>query len=531
MKLLLSARYLLLPVSQQAATKKLCLYEDGRLLADYDLRLDAVAPTTQACIDVLRWQGKTVELTVTPAMEYPVSLSDSVCLPGLWREPLRPQVHLTVPAGWNNDPNGLIFHRGEYHLFYQFNPCGTEWGNMHWGHAVSTDLLHWRHLDIALFPDESGTMYSGSALEDRDNRTGLGDGRPPLLLYYTAAAGGRHLLSAGQQRTQCLAYSTDGGRHIRKYPGNPVVPWMESGTRDPKVVWVEELECYVMALYHSGDRYALLTSSDLLHWQPLQELSLPGDNECPDLYPLSCGGVRRWVFSGARDWYLVGRFAPDGFHPDGPPRRLCHTEVSYAAQSFSGLPDGRIVRVAWNRLRIPSPRFSQQMGFPVEMRLEEQGGEYLLAAQPIREIETLWEEDCGGLSHCTLSQPLCLHTGFRALDLSLNMPVRPGARLTLRLLGCELKLYPDRNELTCGSLRMPLWTGAPGADSRQGREVTLRALVDRASVELFADGGRICATVAALCDPNLPCVELLPEESPCIESLQCHPLRSTLPEE
>ena len=191
MKLLLSARYLLLPVSQQAATKKLCLYEDGRLLADYDLRLDAVAPTTQACIDVLRWQGKTVELTVTPAMEYPVSLSDSVCLPGLWREPLRPQVHLTVPAGWNNDPNGLIFHRGEYHLFYQFNPCGTEWGNMHWGHAVSTDLLHWRHLDIALFPDESGTMYSGSALEDRDNRTGLGDGRPPLLLYYTAAAAGR----------------------------------------------------------------------------------------------------------------------------------------------------------------------------------------------------------------------------------------------------------------------------------------------------------------------------------------------------
>lgn len=537
MKLLLSAKYITLPVSDRAVTKKLCLYEDGRLLADYDLKLDAISPTFTAYIDVSQWLGRTVELTVAPEMECPVGLSGQVSLQGLWQEPLRPRVHFTVPAGWNNDPNGLIFHRGRYHLFYQFNPCGTEWGNMHWGHAVSTDLLHWEHLDTALFPDESGTMYSGCAIEDAENRTGLGDGRPPMLLYYTAAAGGRHLLSAGKRRTQGLAWSTDGGASFHKYSGNPVVEWLEAGNRDPKVVWVEELERYVMALYLAGDRYRLLTSGDLLNWESLQELSLPGDNECPDIYPLTLDGKRHWVLSGARDIYLVGRFEADGFHAESGPRRLCHSEVSYAAQSFSGLPDGRIVRIAWNRLHIPSPRFSQQMGFPVEMHLERQDGEYLLAAQPIREIETLWE-GCESLSQISLSQPLSLNTGLRALDLSLKMPVRPGARLTLRLFGCELKLNPEQNELTCGTVRMPLQlrpeaqqigqSGQPQHKQAQN-ELELRILVDCATVELFADGGKLCATVSALWDPNLPRVELIPQGEPYIESLSCRILRDTLP--
>ena len=207
MKLLLSAKYITLPVSDRAVTKKLCLYEDGRLLADYDLRLDAISPTFTAYIDVSQWLGRTVELTVAPEMECPVGLSGQVSLLGLWQEPLRPRVHFTVPAGWNNDPNGLIFHRGRYHLFYQFNPCGTEWGNMHWGHAVSTDLLHWEHLDTALFPDESGTMYSGCAIEDAENRTGLGDGRPPMLLYYTRQAGG-------------ICFRPANGAH-KAWPGRP----------------------------------------------------------------------------------------------------------------------------------------------------------------------------------------------------------------------------------------------------------------------------------------------------------------------
>lgn len=296
MNLLITKKYLLVPVNTCAVTKKLCFYDaaapEKPLLMDFDCKLDAIAPDYTAFVDVSRFLGRELVCECEPQMNFVLTQSDERTLDGAYREEMRPFVHYTPLAGWINDPNGLIFYHGVYHMFYQYNPMGIEWGNMHWGHATSRDLFRWKEEDVALFPDAMGTMYSGSAIEDTRNVSGLQRGdRPPLLLYYTAAGNGG-LLSRGKKRTQCLAVSTDGGKRFAKYENNPLVEPLANFNRDPKVVWVEELSRYVMALYLEGERYTLLGSDDLLHWTPFQEILLGNDAECPDLFCLEAEGER-----------------------------------------------------------------------------------------------------------------------------------------------------------------------------------------------------------------------------------------------
>ena len=252
-----------------------------------------------------------------------------------YREPFRPQYHFTPAMNWMNDPNGLVFYKGEYHLFYQHNPFGDTWGHMSWGHAVSRDLVHWEHLPVAIAEEGDEAIFSGSAVVDHRNTSGFGTRRnPPMVAIYTSAY--------PDDQKQSLAYSTDRGRTWTKYAGNPVLDDSDRDFRDPKVFWYEPEDEWRMVLAKSLQRkIAIYSSKDLKSWRHLSDFgpanAVAGIWECPDLFPLAVDGdkgKRKWVMivslnpgsiaGGSGTQYFVGdfdgrRFTADNVEPYTPP--------------------------------------------------------------------------------------------------------------------------------------------------------------------------------------------------------------------
>ncbi len=512
MQTVITAKYMLLPVNSLAANKKVCIWDGETLLFDFDCRIDNLHPNFTAYMDVSAWRGRTVKITVEPNVAYTPHFAETMDLPMLWQEPLRPEVHFTVKNGWNNDPNGLVYFDGTYHMFYQYNPAAKVWANMHWGHAVSRDLLHWEEQDIALFPDRLGTMFSGSAIVDREGVAGFG--KNTMLLYYTAAANHSRLSAEQKKFTQCLAYSHDGVQ-FTKYEGNPIVPHIEAANRDPKVVYVEEIGRYIMALYRVEGRYQLLVSDDLLHWDGFQEIPLYDDAECPDIFSFTVDGKKLWVLMGAKDVYIVGHFEKDRFVIENSEKKLTYLKMSYAAQSFSDMPDGRVVRIAWHILNAPADNFASQMSFPTELKLCEIEEQYYLCASPIREIERLYLTGTEA-KDIALTEPYVVQTDAAAMDLSLSMPYKQGEKLVLNVFGIDIACDMEANEVRCGKAKMPL--------SLLGDRAELRVLVDRCSVELFADGGKFCMATVAFADYNLPRFVLRKNANIQVDSLTWHTL-------
>ncbi|MET7457640.1 GH32 C-terminal domain-containing protein [Streptomyces sp. NPDC005574] len=248
-----------------------------------------------------------------------------------YSETYRPQFHFTPEKNWMNDPNGLVYYQGEYHLFYQYNPDGDSWGNMSWGHAVSTDLVHWKQLPLALSHDDQEMVFSGSAVVDRDNSTGFGTrSDPPMVAIYTS-----HSKDGGRQ-AQSLAYSTDRGRTWTKYRGNPVLDIGSTEFRDPKVQWYQPTRSWLMTVSLSTEhKVRFYSSKNLKDWRLLSDFGPAGATggvwECPDLFPLAVDGDRnhvKWVLvvninpggiaGGSAAQYFVGDFDGRKFTADGP---------------------------------------------------------------------------------------------------------------------------------------------------------------------------------------------------------------------
>ena len=314
----------------------------------------------------------------------------------LYRETHRPQFHFTAREHWINDPNGLVYFDGEYHLYFQHTPGSMVHGRTTWGHAVSTDLVRWKQLHTtALDVDETGWMWSGSAAVDHDNTGGFQEGdAPPLIAFYTA--GGERMFP-GKRCIQCIAFSNDRGRTWTKYAGNPVIGHIRAENRDPKVVWHGPTARWIMTLFMDDNDYALFSSPDLKSWTHLQDLTLPGVSECPDFFELPVDGDpsnTRWVFWGASGGYLLGRFDGGTFTPETDVLQAERGANGYAAQTWSDVPaeDGRRVQISWMRNgRYPAMPFNQQMTFPVELTLRTLPEGIRLCREPVAEIETLHE--------------------------------------------------------------------------------------------------------------------------------------------
>ena len=337
---------------------------------------------------------------------------------GYYHEQYRPQFHFSPEKGWMNDPNGMVFDDGEYHLCYQYYPDSTVWGPMHWGHAISKDLIHWEHLPVALYPDSLGYIFSGSAVADKYNTSGLGTkSDPPLVAIFTYHNPDSEREGNNTFQNQGIAYSIDKGFTWIKYSGNPVLknPGIRD-FRDPKVIWHEESGKWVMILA-AHDRIQFYSSPDLIHWSFESEFGQGagahgGVWECPDLFPLKDDekGVIKWIMlvsinpggpnGGSATQYFTGDFNGHRFVPDHANEKWIDSGTdNYAGVTWSGIPenDGRRLFIGWMSnwkyaTVVPTKVWRSAMTIPRELSLKNENGNYILVSKPVGELKNLRKE-------------------------------------------------------------------------------------------------------------------------------------------
>lgn len=485
-----SNRWLNFPVKTGGKKRVVTVAADGKQIRRFDIELADGEPDWFAPLDISAWAGKKLTINVnqladdSKALER-ISQSDATLdAKGLYREALRPQFHFSAQRGWLNDPNGLVFFNGEYHLFFQHNPYGWAWGNMHWGHAVSRDLVHWREVGEALYPDELGPMFSGSAVVDAKNTSGFGaDGKAPLVLIYTAA---------GNPSVQCVASSLD-GRAFTKYSGNPVVKQITGGNRDPKVFWHEPTQKWVMALYvglpgkanakETNHTIHFLTSTNLREWKVASHID--GFFECPDMFELPLDGdasKKKWVLTAASSEYMVGAFDGETFTPETPKLKGHLGRGFYAAQTYSNEPKGRRIQIGWFQAPPPGMAFNQAMTIPLELSLRSTPAGPRLAWAPVEEMKALRGD--GHKFAATLKageSDILGETKGGLLELRAEFKPAGATAITLSLRGIPITYDVSKQEIEINKHRAP----APMKDG----VMTLRVFVDRTTVEVFASDG------------------------------------------
>lgn len=445
-----------------------------------------------------------------------------------YTEKYRPQLHFSPKAHWMNDPNGMVYYKGEYHLFYQYYPDSTVWGPMHWGHATSKDLIHWKHQPVALYPDSLGYIFSGSVVVDENNTSGLQKGEEkPLVALFTYHNMQGEKSGRNDFQTQGLAYSLDRGRTWLKYPRNPVL--QNTGTkdfRDPKVSWHQETHSWIMTLA-AGDEIRFYRSPNLLNWElsgtfGKQEGSHGGVWECPDLFPLPVGkeGKKKWVLlvsigngapnGGSGTQYFIGDFDGNTFHNSHPPSDslwLDYGTDNYAGVTWSHAPDNRTIFLGWMSnwqyaQTVPTHPWRSAMTLPRELSLQETKEGIRLFSQPVTEIKKIR----GPAQQLTLPklEKYSVSTGELLLDFDLK-------HSTASSFGIELynskqesirigynkssnQWYTDRTHagITGFSKPFPAKHTAPRLNGRD--RLSMHIFIDHSSIELFADGGSVVMT-------------------------------------
>jgi len=486
-------KYLNLPVKNGAPKRLVTITDNNKIVRQFTIELADAEPDWWAFLDLGPFRNQTLTLSIDKMKDDSkalASIQQSDQIKGaekLYRETLRPQFHFTARRGWNNDPNGLVFYKGEYHLFFQHNPYGVQWGNMHWGHAVSPDLVHWKELDEALYPDELGTMFSGSAVVDERNTAGFQKGSEKTLVAIYTAAGGDDLLSKGKHFSQCLAYSNDRGRTWTKYEKNPILSHIVGGNRDPKVFWYAPENKWLMALYLDQSDFAIFDSKDLKSWNQLCKVTIPGTSECPEFFEMPVEGTSEslWVFYGGNGRYLLGHFDGKSFNADFGSGELNHGNCFYASQTYN-LParDGRRILVPWGQVNIPGMPFNQMIGLPVELKIRNTTDGLRLTAEPIRELEKLRQAG-HAITNKTLiaDQALTIHYQTDLLETILDLTPGKDALIAIETRGALITYDSKKQEISCLGKKapLPLTSGS----------LRVHFLVDRTSIDVFANHGAI----------------------------------------
>ena len=392
----------------------------------------------------------------------------------------RPIYHFTTKKNWINDPNGLVYYNGTYHMFFQYDPDSKAGNQKVWGHAVSTDFVNWTELDIAL-SNEDYEMFSGTACIDYSDTLGVKNGADDvMLLAYTA-----------WQCGQCLAYSNDGGKTFHKIKENPVIPNYNQEDRDPKLFWHAESGKWVMIFYAVENikngiaGYTFFTSDNLIDWEYQSEV--PGLYECPDFRQIQVDGTeeKKWVILCCNGDYYVGDFDGKRFIPEQALMTTWRNYRDYATQTWSNQPGDRITQMSWlvsdDRPELP---YSQQMAFPVDLSLRLTDGKYILCKNPIGEIEKLYKKTYT-FENLDLDWDNNPFDGIKgnAFDITYEIEADPKGWAVLYTPNGAVDYSGFMHSVRCHNM----WEDLKPI----GNTVKIRVLTDKSSLEVFADDGRL----------------------------------------
>jgi len=532
-KLVLDGRGLHLPVKTGSPKGRMQLVVDGRSVRQFDIELAEKEPDFWAWLDVSAWRGKEAAIEWRGAAASGRNLEAirvADAFPDVnrcYREKYRPQFHYSSRVGWVNDPNGQIYHCGQWHLYYQHNPYGVKWGNMHWGHAVSRDLVRWQELPEALYPGELGEMFSGSAVADVRNSAGFqATSEPPLVAFFTGTA---------NQCNQSIAFSNDCGRTWTNYASNPVLRTVVPGNRDPKVFWHDPSKTWVMVLYLAKNDFGLFGSTDLKRWTELSRLTLDGMNECPDLFPLMVDGrpeQLKWVFvaghgspAGDSARYVVGRFDGRVFTPEAPPRDIDQGCGYYSTQTFSDTPHGERIQIVWAGRPFDCPGypgmpFNGQFWFPRTLSLRRLSEGIRLCQEPVASLDTL-RAKTHSWKNVSLRPGETFGSTVRhdLLDIQADVELDRPSDLLINIRGGSIRYNSEKQLLHAFGKSVPL--------AMDGRHLHLRILADRVTLELFGRNGAFTMSGYFMPEDKAAPLRISAErEAATIVSLEVHELRS-----
>lgn len=501
-----SAKYLILPIQNNGTEGNLKLHIDGKTVLDYDLVL-ATSPDKvdwYAFLAIERYKGKKARVVASQATKEGFALvKQSDTIPGekeFYKERLRPRFHFTSKTGWLNDPNGLIYYKGKYHLYYQHNPVSLLWGNMTWGHAVSKDLVHWKEQPKVLFPDaQTGTCFSGAAFIDRKNQLGLKTGQEDVLVaFYLRTETGL-----------CFAYSNDRGQTFTDYKGNPVLTHEGARIDTPKPFWHEPTKRWVAPTFDfftnkDGKRLRCVgfySSANLTDWkyESRVEQDKFGDElcGCVDFFQLPIDGDpknKKWVMIMIDGSYIVGTFDGHTFYALlGKPavtkdrvRTLVIQGHYYATMTWENVPDDRRVQIAWMRNdegQYPGMPFNQQMTFPSELTLHSTKDGPRLRMNPIEEIETL-RTKTHEWNNIVLKESVNPLSGLKGdlFDVEVQFEPSDGSETIFDIRGIKFVYNCETQTLSsCGTpMKLKPINGV----------IRLRILLDRTSIEVYGNNGR-----------------------------------------
>ena len=450
-------------------------------------------------------------------------------------EPNRPQFHFSPPANWMNDPNGMVYQNGEYHLFYQYFPNDTVWGPMHWGHAVSKDLIHWENLPIALYPDKLGLIFSGSAVVDKQNSSGFGTkDNPPLVAMFTY-----HLMEgekAGRTdfQYQGIAFSNDNGRNWTKYAQNPVIPNTEKlkDFRDTKVFWHQQTKQWKV-VFAVGEHIRFYSSPNLKDWKMTGEFGKTygthaGVWECPDLFPMKFNGTTKWILlqsinpgganGGSATQYFIGDFDGQTFKSDTKPDEVLWLDYgrdNYAGVTWSNAPKNRRIFLGWMSnwdyaQVVPTKKWRSAMTLPRELSLFQTEKGLRLVQNPVKEVEQLRNNQFLGIKNNEIAKELSIgsrNSTLVEIDLEIDLAKTNAKDFGIELSNAKGESYKigfdvTKNEFYSDRLKSGNYDFSNNfavkahIAPRLSNSTTLKMhlFFDASSVELFADDGKNALT-------------------------------------